>query len=204
MAGFSPDARHLLIATSLGIELWEVVGESPVLRQKLPQKWGLFAPLFTPDGRYALAFGYPTTNPGYLMTWAVTTKGLVERDRVEIAPITYALSPDGKTVAAGNTKQIQLYDLTEGKFKPRVTLDIPGVALSFSPDSRTLAAGFQAVKLIDLASGQVTREFSLPEMPSDVARAQQIAYHPDGRHLFVVNANHTIYFLRLAPPPKAP
>lgn len=62
----------------------------------------------------------------------------------------------------------------------------------FTPDSRLLiVAKDRGIDVHDWAAGRLVRRLPLP------GRANQIALHPDSRHLATVNGNGTVSVLRI-------
>ncbi|MCU0517984.1 MAG: S-layer homology domain-containing protein [Oscillatoria sp. Prado101] len=74
-----------------------------------------------------------------------------------------AVSPDGKTLAVGSSKDIQLWDLSAGQLKSTLSGHGGNVwSVAISSDGQTLAScsGDTTVKLWDLATGKQTRSLS--------------------------------------------
>jgi WD40 repeat protein len=103
-----------------------------------------------------------------------------------------ALSPDGKTLAAGLADGlVELRDPSSGAVRAALRLDQAGSvsALAFSPDGQLLAAGAPgrqgdsgAARLWDVGSGRPRA--SVPGLTSQV---DAVAFSPDGRTLAVAN-----------------
>ncbi|WP_044171322.1 S-layer homology domain-containing protein [Kamptonema formosum] len=74
-----------------------------------------------------------------------------------------AVSPDGKTLAVGSNKDIQLWDLSAGQLRSTLSGHGGNVwSVAISSDGQTLAScsGDTTVKLWDLATGKQTRSLS--------------------------------------------
>ena len=74
-----------------------------------------------------------------------------------------AVSPDGKTLAIGSNKDIQLWDLSAGQLRSTLSGHGGNVwSVAISSDGQTLAScsGDTTVKLWDLATGKQTRSLS--------------------------------------------
>jgi WD40 repeat protein len=109
-------------------------------------------------------------------------------------------SPDGRYLAHTATPdEVGLVDLT-GK-EPRetsrfVTGDIS--SLAFHPDSKKLAWGsVLGAGVLDVTTGKPLWNWGAP---GEVSRVE---FAHDGRHLFLHNANKTVYVLRFADPDRA-
>ena len=91
-------------------------------------------------------------------------------------------SPDGKLLAVGSNtagdSRLQLWDLTTREELPAPEMHEPMVGTAFSPDGRFLAAGTRVVRLLDLSSGKLAREF---RTPFEIAISP--TFSPDGRLL---------------------
>lgn len=96
----------------------------------------------------------------------------------ELTILSIALSPDGKTLAAGLWNgSIALWDLN-GKDGPETfrCFDARGVlSLAFSPDGKTLAAGGSGVKLWDVANRREIRH-----LKDENFTVRSVAFSPDG------------------------
>ena len=99
--GFSPDGKLLAaIEHPDALVVWDVSGPTPAERYRLPGTGFGGVVEFTPDGRYLVGCSPFVGTPPVIVVWAVTEKGLVERDRQTFESLSCAaLSPDGKMVA---------------------------------------------------------------------------------------------------------
>ena len=110
-----------------------------------------------------------------------------------------ALSPDGKTIAVGSGKVVQLYEVETGNSLRRIE-GWPGlVGLLFSPDGKTLAGRTSdaGASLWDVEAGKERHRIKAPPLP-DRARvpvaavrnggAPGMTFTPDGKALVVVTA----------------
>src|SRR5262249_58667817 len=71
-----------------------------------------------------------------------------------------ALSPDGRTLAAGNGRGITLWELASGREVLRIKGELIA-AIAFAPDGRRLvsATSYRKTCLWDTATGGLVREF---------------------------------------------
>ncbi len=103
-----------------------------------------------------------------------------------------AFSPDGETVATGNRNGVVwLWRVEDGEqlaeFEPPISEWL--TALAFSPDGETLASGHWdgSVLLWRVRDGQLLHALD-PQF--DYAKANDLAFSPDGEFLAVVGARH--------------
>jgi WD40 repeat protein len=92
-----------------------------------------------------------------------------------------AFSPDGKTLASGSDKAIQLWNITTAASARTLRGHIGKVtSLSFSPNGKTLASGSDdlAIKMWDVTTGNVLRT-----MTGHGKTLNSISFSPDGRIL---------------------
>lgn len=135
---FTPDGRTLAVVritpTGEQITLHNAVTGHP--RRSIDP--GTTAPLtlaFGPDG-HILATA--STGNGTVRTWDTRTGRLQGTFRVSAEVSSLSFSPDGRTLAAGSLRGVQLWDLAT--LQPRATLPArTPTTLEFSPDGRTLA-----------------------------------------------------------------
>ena len=156
---FSPDGKMLASAAYWGeqnhnIYLWEVVNGKEVRHWKA-HRYGVAALVFAPDGKSIFSSG----NPGNLGSgegpvddynvarWDVASGKQLEKflghDYISRG---FALSPDGKTLAAGGRDlqeaNVRFWDTATGKVLRILNEDISDVrSLAFSRDGKVLAVG---------------------------------------------------------------
>jgi WD40 repeat protein/serine/threonine protein kinase len=105
-----------------------------------------------------------------------------------------AFSPDGTKLALGGTNpQVEVRDAQTGAVRwSKHELNLPqAMSIAFSPDGKALAVGFGKysqqeafqVKIYEVETGRET--FALPGPKGGV---NDLAFHPDGRHLAVAGA----------------
>ena len=135
---------------------------------------------------------------GRLQVWSMhdSTKPLFEvqhPDQTEIYE--FALSDDGKLLAAfpHNGKGL-VWDLTETPPREYPLTNSIGRPTHpfFTTDGKLLIVAHQfGIDIHDWAAGRLVRTIPFPGAIVGLAR------HPDGRHVATVNANGTVYILRL-------
>jgi WD40 repeat protein len=151
---FTPDAKRLVSGNGdHTLRVWDVSGERPELLKKLGQSrgradeiWGL---AISPDGKSAATSGRRHS----LAVWDLTTEGAKEATPPQ-SPRRYhgtlAYSPDGKTVASGNSDDgtLRLWNVTDPQ-SPRQEVMLAAHklapsrhgtvhAVAFAPDGKTL------------------------------------------------------------------
>jgi hypothetical protein len=102
-----------------------------------------------------------------------------------------AYRPDGRSVRRWEPAG------TTGPLLPVPYADL----LSWRPDGRKLASGLRVgseVRVHTVPSGR--EELRLRTTPVVLAGVRALAYHPDGRHLGVVNPDGTVFVLRVEGP----
>jgi len=155
---------------------------------------------FSADGKL-LAIGTGTETPsrtettGELIVRKIATGETVfARDGLAPGVRTVAFSPDGTSIAAGNSRMLTVWDLATGA--ERFHREEPGEAillsLSYSPDGRSIAAGFGyfngnfsgQAQLLDAATGVDQG----PPIPGHEAGVWSVAFSPDGQRLALTSS----------------
>jgi WD40 repeat protein len=106
----------------------------------------------------------------------------------------YALSPDGKTLAAETSREVTLWDVETGRPVRRIAVrghrtdrPVPG-RLVYSPDGRHLVRVHKwDLRVFDAPSGQQRLTIDLHKS------AESVAFFPDGRRLAVLAAEPRVY-----------
>lgn len=108
-----------------------------------------------------------------------------ERVRRAIMENSVAFSPNGRLLAAGSPRGVELWDMDTGKKIREFSLamgDWPFISVAFSPDGKKIAAGFspryreESIRIWDVGTGAELRKLSSCCMGS-------IAFSPDGKTL---------------------
>jgi WD40 repeat protein len=171
--------------------------------------------VFNRDGRTLFVSSGNTDPP--LQLWDVESGREKPRSSLEVPPIPtlrrigpLALSPDGRTLAAGQPQGgTKLWDALTGRLLRDRSGDVRSHAtgsatyLSFAPDGTTLAVATEegTVELWDLGKDGLRKTLQLGPAKGVV---KQAIFTPDGRHLVTCNGNGTVYVLRLRELPAAP
>jgi WD40 repeat protein len=148
----------------------------------------------TPDGKRLVS----GDDQGVIIVWDLPAGKELNRWQVKNWVRSVGISPDGKTVAASQhvpsrdkikvMPSFHLWDADTGKMKLDLTKEITGgmAAIAYSPDGKWLAMcrgnveGPGKVALLDPSTGMKIREFK----PDHSNGANDLAFHPDGKHLF--------------------
>jgi WD40 repeat protein len=154
----------------------------------------------TPDGK-TLVTG---DDKGIVIVWDLPAGKELRRWQTKYWARALGVSPDGKTVAASEYvvlrhpekeedpyRAFRLWEVEAGKPKVDVSKDIKDTmaAVTYSADGKWLAVGVGggvgpeqkgAVTLLDPATGEKVRELT----PHHELGATDLAFHPDGKHLF--------------------
>lgn len=174
---------------------------------------------FSPDGKTLASGGGPVVNrtkgriTGEIRLWDVTKSKLT---RVLAAhegegcfanmfafTTTLAFSPDGKILASGGSRTVELLDVATGTNIATVRGEQLVLAVAFAPDGKTVAVGsvslfFGArdgnekalrgeIRLLDVATGRVTA--IVKDRPGGL---WSLAFRPDGRVLASVELGRTV------------
>lgn len=200
---FVPDGKELISGhADHTLRVWDVSGERPRLLKKLGESqgradeiWGLAV---SPDGKTAATSGRRHS----LGLWDLTTDGAKEASPPK-SPRRYhgalAYSPDGKTVASGNTDDgtLRLWNVLDPK-SPRQEFELDAHnqarsrqcevhAVAFATDGKTLVSGGGdgVVRFWNLTADKPTERSTLRLNEGPVG---SINYSPDGSKLVVAFA----------------
>lgn len=182
---FSPDGKHLAVASGIGIWIYDVATAREVSLLNVGRPALIRSVAYSPDGTLVAA----GTGNGSVQLWEVKRGRLLA---TLLQPGCWrgvdglAFSPDGRIIASGSQDVIQLWDV-ENQTHLKTLQGHKGkiFSLAFSPDGKTLAsgAGDINVKLWEIATG---KNFSTFQHSREVF---SVAFSPDGESLLAVASN---------------
>ena len=191
------DSEELSFFRTFTIRLWDVPTGRQLHAVKLPETDDIldgFA--LSRDGR---AFAL-TMRGGTLLTWNSAAPGRI-RTVTRSSSSLYgflAFGPDGRTLATGDDRNIELWDVATGRKRRDL---LPGrthlpedyfTRVEFAPDGRTLAGLFQDgdaqnITLFHTANGQVKRV-----LEGHVSSVLNVAFSADGRTVAAGSRDGTV------------
>jgi serine/threonine-protein kinase len=184
----SPDEETVAAGFEDGsVVLWYPVSRQRDFFRREVSKLPVRSVAFTPDGLTLVTGAGDWREPksvGEVKLWDVDTGKLVGDFPWKAGPVfAVAVSPDGKSVAAGGYVGVKDWDANSKSERPLppAVRDMGGInALAFAPDSRTLAAGglSATVQLWDPVTGK--EKGSLAGHKDEI---EGIRFDPEGRLL---------------------
>ena len=158
---FSPDGKHLAVASGIGIWIYDVDTAREVDLLNGGQPTLIRSVAFSPDGTLIAA----GTRDGGVQLWEVNRGRLLAPLRRppswrEVDAL--AFSPDGKIVASGSHDEIELWDVENQRHLKTLQGHKGRIfSLAFSLDGKTLASGAEdhTVLLWETATGTNTATF---------------------------------------------
>jgi WD40 repeat protein len=183
---FLPDGTRLLTRHANGeVRFWRADADDPdVLRAHSSYVYGV---AFTADGSRLISGAWDRT----LRVWDANTRACLRV--LDCGPVgdpyvtSVAVSPDGRTIAAGHHKgggqhsHIRLWNLDTGELKATFPQQLGEVrALAFSPDGAFLASGRTHAPL---TLWNMRDASAPPEVLAEIGVVRGIAWSPDGQSL---------------------
>ena len=153
---FSPDGKHLAVASGIGIWIYDVETARELTLLNGGRAALIKSVAYTPDGTI-LAAG---TGDGRVQLWEVESKRLLT-EFIRPGPgydvYGLAFSPDQRTVASGTRDEIQLWDVQNQRHLKTLQGHKGRIySLAFSPDGASIASGAEddTLKLWETATGK--------------------------------------------------
>jgi len=172
---FSSDNRLLAITVGHSqVLLWDLVAHRELTSLKADNNRAFL--VFSPDSRTFMSKSAVNT----LALWDIAT-GAKMRE-IEVPRYCYALSPDGKTLAAASRGGLCLIDVVSGERMPEQR-SAPVSSVAFSPDGQTLASSSEYSMRVDLWD-----PFTGAHRKTIEGKAERVAFLPDGKTLALVNS----------------
>ena len=188
---YSPDGTRLAVDTTIGIWIYDAKAyeELAFFGESNSQYYGNRRIFFSPDGN---TLASTRGSREGIKLWDVTT-GRLKNTLVEsLISVGYTVlfSPNGRTLASNNNKEIYLWDTVTGDYEVLKGHTDYVRRFAFSPDGKTLASGSSdhTVRLWNVATGEHKK--NLTGHPAPVTR---IAFSPDGSTLTSVSDDKTVY-----------
>lgn len=142
--------------------------------------------VISPDDRW-IATG--TWHGRGVVTWDAQTGQKVGDLFPEAFSADVAMSPDGRWLAAGANEVCRIWEMGTWQLLHEFPAAYPYI-MAFSPDGSTLALSQsqQAIRLLDVTSGEILALLNLPEAD----RTNWLSFTPDGSRLAVAHTDHVI------------
>jgi RNA polymerase sigma factor (sigma-70 family) len=186
---FSADGKTLIAGGEDSIiRFWDIASGAERRKLVIPRELttGFLGLALAADGKTLVTITGRPTAGCLVVLWDAVTGEKLRHFAIEDA-MTFALSPDGKTLATGEwTWTIRLWDLATGRQRHRLRGHREHVrAVAFAPDSKTLvsASGDRTMRLWDVASGTPRRHW-----PAEPGLGLAAAFTADGRTLVSAGA----------------
>lgn len=191
---FAPDGKTLASGSDDNtVRLWDSDGRPTAVLQGHEGRVASLA--FSPDNKNLASASFD----GTIRVWEVANERklpvILKHTGANFNSLIY--SSLGKLAAANSQdRSIAFWDLQTRKAQPFGKDGANIQSLAFSPDGKSLLGGGAYGRLIlwKVPTGEALRKW---EMPGTI---RTVVFAPDGRHVLTLNANGTVYILRLGPP----
>ena len=185
---FSPDGKILASAgKDTSVKLWNVETgqEIKALKGHLEAVTSI---VFSPDGKKLVSGSWnfkPLSNAAdkVIIVWNVETGQIINSAGGNSdAVYSMAISPDGRILATGGSKNIKLWSLVTGGQIAALEGDFPGTiqSIAFSPSGKFLASGNTGGKM---ALWNVENKRLLKASKEHTGEIRTIEFSPDGRFI---------------------
>jgi eukaryotic-like serine/threonine-protein kinase len=194
---FDPDLEHYAYTDAAGDVRVCSVEDGKVLVVLKGESSAADYLRFSPDGRYLAARYARAPRPLRIWDWRAC-RLVLERSDSDLHTFSCDFHPDGRTVAVGGRRQIDLFTLTDGRRSGSLQLDFDPGWLAYDPrDGGRLAVcarealrrreETQRLAVIDGESGRPLADWRLPAMP------YAVAWQPRGPLLAVSARDGMVY-----------
>ncbi|MBN1457749.1 MAG: bifunctional YncE family protein/alkaline phosphatase family protein [Sedimentisphaerales bacterium] len=188
----SEDGKRLYVSGNLGNKLYEFdTATGQVLRT-----WETGAAPF--DVVLAAGKAYVSNSGGRRSEESDMTAPSGVGTKVRVDPVRYI----------ANEGSVSIIDLGTGQVKKEVIVGLHASALAVSPDGQYVVAansGSDTLSVIDTQTDQIAEKIWMRQSPGDPFGAQPnaLAFHPDGKRLFVCNGTqNAVAVVRFEPAEK--
>ena len=180
---FAPDGKTLATASfDRSLKLWNAIPEQERNTLRGGQL-GVTGLAFSQDDRTLATIGFDGTTKLWDVDSGSTSATLVEKTPGR----SLAFAPDGKTLAIGSQKVVQLWDLGAKKVRQALRGHTGEIYCTvFAPDGRTLATGSQDQNVILWDANTWEQRSTIRDHPTSVV---YLAFTRDGKTLAVGSTN---------------
>ena len=200
---FSPDGNTLVSSgVDSEIHAWDTATGN--LKFTVRHSATVYDTIFTPAGKTLIVGGLRRTVDGPLggvvRLWNMQTQRADKTwDEIPEPVHNLALSPDGKTLAAGCAEgKIYLWDLTTNRAIPEIASQLKEItSLAFSTDGKILAAGGPTLELNQPSVGDIElwdwqAQKRRKNLKGHSQNVWDLAFHPDGTHMASCSTDGTV------------